>query len=153
MKSLKIFFIAIAILSYAVLITIVFIKTLNTSGQEPDIDNVLIYFLSGLCGLVGGIVATAFGVEIPEAVRQNKPRYRRKMSALGNLITTGSLKKDVNGPKELFGNIYAWVYTIVGLAAVVIWIIDKEPHSQIKNIATIFFGLFLVVVANFFDEK
>ena len=155
MKSLKIFFIVIAILGYAVLLAYVCIASLTTKDIEPKLSEALIYIANGLCGLIGGIVASAFGVSIPETVRVNKSKYNSKMSVLGSFIRTGTLRNDGNGSKstEFFGKLYAWVYIIIGVAAIVIWIKDDVPHSLLINIATISFGLILVVVANFFDEK
>lgn len=154
MKSLKIFLISITILGYAVLIAYCCIVSLKVTGVVP-ISDPLIYVANGLCGLIGGIVASAFGVSIPETVRVNKSNYNSKMSVLGSFIMTGNLRSVGNGSKskELFGKIYAWVYIIIGIAALVIWIKDDFTHPILKNIATISFGLILIVVKNFFDEK
>ena len=153
MKALKIFLVLIAILGYAVLITYCCVASLKAVDELPIIGEPIIYIVNALCGLVGGIVATAFGVPIPETIRATKSKYYGKMNVLGNLITTGKLSANEKGStsNKLFGTIYAWVYALIGIAAIVIWAADDVPHQLIKNIAIVSLGLISVVVVNTID--
>ena len=152
MKSLRIFLVAVAILGYAALVAYSCIASV-TAVKEPSISEPLIYVANALCGLVGGIVAVAFGVELPRQFYEGKSRYNRKMNALGSYIVNWklSVKENNTDLKELFGIIYAWVYFIVGIAAIVIWVADDAPHVIVKNISTITLGLLIVVVKNYMD--
>jgi hypothetical protein len=152
MTSLKIFLVSILVLGYAALITYCSIVSWSTEGIAP-FGEPLTYIANGLCGLIGGIVAAGFGVSLPKPFREETSRYNRKMISLGHFIMTWKLRidKEIPEPKQLFGIIYAWVYMIAGIAAIVVWVKVGTPHPVIVNIATISFGLILVVVKNYFD--
>jgi hypothetical protein len=76
--------------------------------------------------LVGGIVAVAFGQPAPAAFGLAEPR-------------------------SLLLSIYAFVYVLVGLAAIVTWVALQPQCTPliVRNLATTFLGLLLPVVANF----
>jgi len=154
MKPLRVLLVLVLILAYALIVAYCCIESIQVEGEEPSFNDSLIYIANGLCGLIGGITAAAFGVKMPDSFIENRSRYRTKMGALGNFVVTWKLQFVDNDAKlkELLGRIYAWGYCIVGLAAIVIWIIDDVPHDLLKTIATVSFGLFLVVVKNYISD-
>ena len=117
-----------------------------------DIDNAaLIYFTNGLTGLVGGIVATSFGIK-PETNTDStngKPPKITKLGNLGGLI----LADPESDSKEKLGFYYVLAYIIIGVAACIIWIIlDDNAFKSVSNLATTFFGMAIPIVAAFINE-
>lgn len=154
MKSLRVLLVLVLILGYALIVAYCCIESIRVEGQEPSLHDSLIYIANALCGLIGGITATAFGVSMPDSFKENRSRYGTKMGALGNFIVTWKLQvaDDDARLKELLGRIYAWGFCLVGLAAIVIWIIDDVPHDLLKTVASVSLGLFIVVVKNYLTD-
>ena len=154
MKPLRVLLVLVLILGYALIVAYCCIESIQVEGKEPSFHDSLIYIANGLCGLIGGITATAFGVKMPDTFKESRTRYGTKMGALGNFVVTWKLQlaDDDARLKELLGRIYAWGYCLAGLAAIVIWIIDDVPHDLLKTIATVSFGLFIVVVKNYLSD-
>jgi hypothetical protein len=150
---LAIFLVLLVIIGFAAVAIYSYYLTLTTDDQLPPISDPLIWAANALAGLVGGIVASAFGVELPKPLITQESRYKFKTKVMGNLITDGKLAADVpsSDNKTVLGQIYAWVYIIIGVAAFVVWISDDFPHAIIINLATVSFGLILVIVKNFFN--
>lgn len=96
-------------------------------------NEALTYVWTGTSVLVGGVVAVAFG--------QPEPK-----SFVARMI----------GPDQLV-IAYAWAYVIVGIAAIVVWVItDQQNHvtsSLVKNAATTFLGLILPIVSSFLRPR
>jgi len=159
MKTLKnplvVFLVIILIVIFIGLSLYAFYKTLTITGEVTLISS-LTYIGSTIAGLVGGIVASAFGVELPDDQGAGLTRYGRKTKSLGNLVTSGEISsaeaiKDPKNLKEKLGALYSWVYIVIGILAIIIWLIDDVPAEMVKNLASVSLGLILVIVKNFFS--
>lgn len=92
---------------------------------------------TGIAGLVGGIVATAFGVSAP----------RQKVATLSNVSTAGASER------QWIGGAYVVVYFLVGVAAVGTWVVNSDVTSVVvKNLASSFVGMVIPVVAGYFSK-
>lgn len=155
MKSSKnylvIFLVTTVIVGFALIAIYSFYYSINSDSTEIPQDR-LIYVANALMGLVGGIVASSFGVELPSGIRDNISKYNRKMSNVGNFVMTGKLKDEaLSKTKTILGNIYVWTYFLIGLGAITIWILDDTTLAIVDNLATVSFGLMLIIVKNYFD--
>ncbi len=130
---------------------------LDAEGKLPDdyaeqLNSALIYTTSVLTGLVGGIVASGFGVEKPDnptLLGNVKPKAMRLQNLGSYALTTNNSDKN----KENMGFLYALSYIIVGAVAVVVWIYLSENVIQsIANMATTFLGMMVPITAQFFKK-
>ncbi|MBJ7882807.1 hypothetical protein [Gelidibacter salicanalis] len=118
-----------------------------------DLSSGLIYVTTGLTGLVGGIVASGFGVKPQAGVpkRGEETAYAYKLQGLGSLAVP---EKQSDGTKEKIGLYYALTYFIVGAAAVIIWIhLDENAISSVSHMAMAFIGMVIAIVAQFFNTQ
>ncbi|PCJ94780.1 MAG: hypothetical protein COA50_10325 [Flavobacteriaceae bacterium] len=121
-------------------------------GKLPEnylqqLNSAMIYVTSGLTGLVGGIVATGFGVEIPDDGVDASPVNLK----LQNLGSFASRESDPDKTKEKIGFLYALSYIIVGIGAIIVWLILGDNTMQSVSImATTFFGMSIPIVAQYF---
>ena len=130
---------------------------LDTEGNLPDnyveqLNSSLVYTTSVLTGLVGGIVASSFGIEKPDdsALLANVKPIAMRLQNLGSyaLATNYSGKN-----KENMGFLYALSYIIVGVFAVAVWIYLSDSAIQsIANMATTFLGMMVPIAAQFFKK-
>lgn len=101
----------------------------------PMPDEAFTFVETGLAGLVGGIVAAAFGVSRPN----------EKISGLSNLSTAGASER------QWVGALYVSVYVVVGIATVFTWLFKAEVASTVvKNLGSTFIGMLIPVVAGYF---
>ncbi|NAY93004.1 hypothetical protein GTQ34_13855 [Muricauda sp. JGD-17] len=155
MKERKaiIVFLAGAFLVGYVIFSITLFKEAFQIVANPDLTPNLVFMniTSALTGLVGGIVATAFGVQVPKSAPPkgvNIPISRRqlKMQSLGTYSSPAKEDKQ----KELFGSIYAWAYILIGLASVVIWAFlstkTENVPQNVANMGTTFLGMAIAIV-------
>lgn len=154
-NPLVVFLVIVLLLIFIGLSLYAFYKTLTITGQVSLINS-LTYIGSTIAGLVGGIVASAFGVELPHEQVTGLTRYDRKTRSLGNLVASGELSgiesiKDPKKLKERLGALYSWVYIVIGILAIIVWLIDDMPAEMVKNLASVSFGLILVIVKNYFS--
>lgn len=118
-----------------------YLKEMNTS---------LIYITSGLTGLVGGIVATSFGVQQTENPNRNASPSAMKFQSLGTVLVSSNESDEM---REKIGYFYALAYILVGMASVIIWVVLNENTIQsVSNMATTFFGMLIPIVAQFFNR-
>lgn len=129
---------ALALLSiagYAIVSGTAILAVWNAIGSAPTPGAPLTYLFTALAGLVGGIVAVAFGVS-PQT---------GKLGGLSNLSTAGMSAKD------WIGGVYVVVYLLVGLTAVVTWFIrDPLTSDLVKNLAVVTVGMIIPIVAGYF---
>lgn len=86
---------------------------------------------------MGGIVATAFGVSAPS----------QKVATLSNVSTAGASER------QWIEGAYVLVYFLVGVAAVVTWVVNSDVASVVvKNLASTFVGMAIPVVAGYFSK-
>lgn len=106
--------------------------------STPVPNEAYTYVESALAGLVGGIVATAFGVSLPTA----------KLGGLSNLSTAGAVNR------QWIGAAYVVIYLVVGAAAIITWIFHADLVSGVvKNLACIFVGMVIPIVAGYFAKS
>ncbi len=133
---------------------------LKLPDSTTDISNTnLSYVSSLLTALVGSIVATGFGVVIPEAssgrIMASQPqlltgRLNIKLQSLGQVALNDPTNENL---KKSFGLIYALAYITIGIIASVMWVVlDTEATKTISNIATTFFGMLVGVVSLWFSK-
>lgn len=128
----------LAILGYAIVGGIALVDVWNAQGDvAPTPGEPLTYVFTALAGLVGGIVAVAFGVSPPG----------QKLNGLGNVSTAGL------SAQQWIGALYVVVYLLVGLTAVVIWFMKEPVTSElVKNLAVVTVGMIIPIVAGFFTS-
>lgn len=105
-----------------------------------------------LTALVGGIVATSFGVKPDDAKVQSTELFKIKTAYLGgNTIKSGNEKL-----KQVMGTLYSLSYVIIGFFAIGIWIFtqkdDTMVYEQVSNAARTFLGLLVAIVIGYFSK-
>lgn len=126
-------------------------RILDESGNLPSdyeklLNTALMYSTNFLTGLVGGIVAAAFGVKIKNPNDPNDNFNESKLSNLGNLISSTN--------PQLFGLLYALAYIAIGTTSIVIWIkLDDNAISLIFNMSITFLGMLSAIVIAFFSPQ
>jgi hypothetical protein len=117
-----------------------------TKNPKPDSD-AFIYVATALAALIGGIVAVGFGQKPPAFASAT---IAHNASALGIFLT--SLPNW--GWAEVLGGIYATIYVVFGIAAIVTWVVGPANPTPpiVKNLATTFLGMALPIIASFFRE-
>jgi hypothetical protein len=151
------FMVIVALLGYIICSVLLFKEAFELKGKEnPENNPALLYLASALTGLVGGIVAAAFGVK-------TKGDGMESMSTGGTPTPSGKLKIQRIGEfamganeeklKERLGNLYAWAYILIGVASIVIWaVLDAEATQSVTTNATTFIGMMLAIVSAFFKD-
>lgn len=125
----------LSIAAYAIVSGIAILAVWNAVGSAPTPGEPLTYLFTALAGLVGGIVAVAFGVS----------SETEKLGGLSNLSTAGASAKD------WIGGVYVVVYLVVGIAAVVTWSLrDPLTSELVKNLAMVTVGMIIPIVAGYF---
>jgi hypothetical protein len=105
---------------------------------EPQPTEAFTYIETGLAGLVGGIVAAAFGVSVPT----------EKVAGLSNLSTAGASER------QWIGGAYVMIYLLVGLAAAATWLVNSDVTSTVvKNLGSTFVGMVIPIVAGYFAKN
>lgn len=145
------FIVIVALLGYIITSILLFKEAFNQNeGSNPA----LMYITSALTGLVGGIVAAAFGVKVTpgegvDATVTTQSATKVKFQRVGEF----AMKSDSNSFKEKLGNLYTWAYILVGITSIVIWAMlgDKATQS-ITNTGTTFVGMMVAIVGAFFKD-
>jgi hypothetical protein len=134
-------------------------ELLDSNNQLPkdylgSIKSSLTYITSGLTGLVGGIVATAFGVKLPPTVKSKLNSIDNyNLKSLGRMVSA-SPNTPVEEGKGKLGFLYALAYIIIGVISIAIWIyLGDNTISEVSNMATTFFGMMIPIVASFFNNQ
>jgi|GEM_PF-5441978 len=117
--------------------------------DPTKINDILLYFTTGLTTMTGGIIAIIFGIPKLESNKPNPGKLETnytRLNNVGSILYFGKSEKY----KTLIGAFYTVFYTLVGFASIVFWIIaQEETTSGISNIATAFFGLLIPILSNF----
>lgn len=123
----------------------------------PVFKDTYIYIANILAGLVGGIVAVGFGQSPPPSPVGDLNILSRNAVGVGNFITSNAPQESRSQPsstsREMIGLIYAAVYVIMGLGAIIVWVASENTPDLLKNLATISLGMFLPIVTAFFKES
>jgi len=155
-----------ALLGFAVMLGRAIYLTF-TLAQAPTFSDTYSYVANVLGGLVGGIVAIGFGQSPPPMPADGPNIIARNAAGVGSLITADTspagrqpqpAPSAVRAPsnmrsQEIIGLIYAIVYILLGIAAIVAWVSDEYPPDLVSNLATVSIGLFVPIVAAFFREN
>ena len=162
----------IALLFYIITTIMLFVHALEVAGiLKPtssfgEFNKNVSYLNSGLTGLVGSIVATAFGVK--NAQNSNEPKThintlsakKQKLNRLASFIKPVpkvSIAQDYNTSesKPNLALFYVLSYIFLGLAGVIIWVAvgDTKAIPELKFMATAFIGLLVPIVANYFSAN
>ncbi|HEU4706445.1 MAG TPA: hypothetical protein VFS64_04595 [Solirubrobacterales bacterium] len=116
------------------------------SGDDPSWlgGDGMKYFMPGLTTLVGGVVATAFGVaQSPD----NPPATAR----LANLVEARKL--DAAAARKWIGRGYVLAYLVLGAAAAVTWAMKGgEAVEFIRTLAPAWGGLVLPISTSFLNQ-
>ncbi len=131
----------LAILGYGILagwqLVSVWIPSDGQGSGNPAVE----YTSAALTGLVGGVVATAFGVKRPDP----------NVNALNSLSGFATAAKDSSTTKQWIGTLYVSVYLIIGLLTVFTWAFPGSDASEaVKITASTFIGMVTAIVASFF---
>lgn len=154
------FMVIVALLGYIICSLLLFKEAFELKGQEnPKTNPALMYLASALTGLVGGIVAAAFGVKTDsdgnDANALNTSGSTATSSGKLKIQRVGEFAMGANEEKlkEKLGNLYAWSYILVGVASIVIWaILSTDATQSITTNATTFIGMMLAIVSAFFKD-
>jgi hypothetical protein len=115
----------VAVMSLVVLAAFVGVFVLVVINPDQASNEALTYVWTGVSVLVGGVVAVAYG--------QPPPKRSLLRELTPNVIVLA----------------YAWAYMLVGIAAVVVWVIVPSAPLLVHNAATTFLGLLLPIVSSF----
>lgn len=151
------FMVIVALLGYIICSLLLFKEAFELKGQEnPKTNPALMYMASALTGLVGGIVAAAFGVKTDsDANALNTSGGAATSSGKLKIQRVGEFAMGANEEKlkEKLGNLYAWSYILVGVASIVIWaVLSTDATQSITTNATTFIGMMLAIVSAFFKD-
>ena len=107
-----------------------FWQTLTVKG-EVTMGPPLLYLANILTPLVGGIVTYGFGLSGKPNGAPDDNVLKRSARGLGALIATGergNVPEAQTIPKHgNLGFLYALFYILVGVAAIVVWVVDDAP--------------------------
>ncbi|MGB3774404.1 MAG: hypothetical protein WA951_04035 [Leeuwenhoekiella sp.] len=154
-KTLVHFMVVLALVGFVVSSVVMFYQSFEVleEGKLPvdymeKINTAVVYLTSLLTALVGGIVAAAFG--ITQSKNPSLPSKDQKLNALGALTRSPPPGNDKNRTK--YGFAYALAYILIGISAVIIWVIlDSEASQGVATMATSFLGMMVPIVASFFS--
>ncbi len=135
---------------------------LDSQGHLPEgysmgLNPALIHIANGLTGLVGGIVAAAFGTQASKSPPSGADSTQHlKLRSLGNLVYSGTEEAQtpkLGMAKARYGFFYALAYILVGLAALVIWaVLGENTIPVVSNTAATFLGMMIPIVATYFKD-
>lgn len=145
----------LGIIGFACVSTFAFYKTLTTVAVPP-LREPLTYLANSLNGLVGGIVAVGFGVSPPSSGSTGLASLvTRNIIGLGSFIVENQSQA---GParlnaKQFIGALYALIYILVGIAAIVVWASDDNPPELVKTLAMVSIGMFGAIITAFLRDN
>lgn len=137
-------------------------ELLDPQGQLPEdhalsLNPALVHLTNALGGMIGGIVAAAFATKgTPSPGRAPESIHAHNLRSLGNLVY--SPEGTAQGPASArvqarFGFIYALTYILVGVVALVIWIVlGNSTLGAVAHSATTFVGMMVPIVATYFRK-
>lgn len=145
---LRLFFVLVALVGFSWLFISAFIQTFQAVEAPPIFSEPFTIAATTLAGLVGGVAAIGLGVPPPERLQaQRKGKVSQRFLAFGMRLAP-------NRPEDVqftMAAIYAALYTLVGLAAWVVWISKPlTTPALVKDLAGIVLGLGVAVVQSFF---
>ncbi|HEV2123015.1 MAG TPA: hypothetical protein VGW38_09610 [Chloroflexota bacterium] len=144
-RGLTAFLAVVALLGFVTIAITGIVATINAEGEAPTFNASLLYVASAVGALVGGVVAVAFGQKPPPDPKPNPSLLTLNLSAL----TTTTTAKASAG--QLIGGAYAVLYVLLGVAAVIIWVIYQDQTAEhVKALASTFMGLVVPIVRSFF---
>ena len=112
----------------------------STDGQGSG-NSAVEYVSAALTGLVGGVVATAFGVKQPDP----------NVSALNTLAGFAIAASGRSTTKQWVGALYVGIYLLVGLLAVITWAVPgSDASGAVKITASTFIGMTTAIIASYF---
>jgi hypothetical protein len=139
----------IALVLYVAGVVLSLIYTFK-GGKDPSFvtSEATRYVTTGLAGLVGGVAATAFGQAPPDPNGGTANRATRNLSSLGKVVTASA------SAAAAIGMAYVSAYLLLGLAALVAWLVKGGDTLELtKTLASTFFGLLIVVTGAFLRER
>lgn len=112
------------------------------ANNQPTAN--FLQFTSGLTGLVSGIVATMFGVKIPNI---DGGGNENKLTAMGHFISP----IDYTLVKQVLAILYIVGYFLMAIWAIKIWIgqPDNFRPQIIDGLAAVGFGIFVAIISGF----
>ncbi|NPV77050.1 MAG: hypothetical protein HPY59_11830 [Anaerolineae bacterium] len=145
---LRLFFVVIALTGFSWLFVSAFIQTIQAAEEPPVFSEPFTIAATTLAGLVGGVASIGLGASPPEKAQTlHKSKITQRFLAFG-------IRLAPNRPEDLqftLAAIYAALYTLIGLAAWVIWISKPQTTpALVKDLAGIVLGLGVAVVQSFF---
>lgn len=155
-KFLIVFLVALVLVGFLVISGYSFWLTLTVKGNV-HLSEPLSYLANALTGLVGGIVTYGFGLSPKPTGVPGDTALKRSAGGLGALIVTGETGQASTAQTAqkhgYLGFFYALFYILVGVAAIVVWVVDDYPPELVKNLAAVFLGMVLPMVTSFFREN
>jgi hypothetical protein len=129
---------------------IVYRKLLATPWTEQVQPKANFEFLaSSLTGLVGGIVAAAFGQKLPDPPGQHVTLTRR-LNAFGKFMSPF----DHEQARKILAAAYVLVYIAISIWAIVVWAGDHPYTPKLtNNLAVVSIGLFAAIVTSYFGDS
>lgn len=126
------------------------------SGDDPNFisSDGLVFILPGLTALVGGVVAVAFGVPAPKAEsKDGPPSSSAQVQSILSATTKGS-ERALKGASKWLGQLYIAAYVILGLIAMVTWMImGGDTIDYVRTLASAWAGLILPIAASNFQPS
>jgi len=135
---------------------VVYYKLLSTRWTEslqpkPNFE----FLASALAGLVGGIVAAAFGQKLPNPPGKalgHPPagmRLAMKLNAFGKFVSP----TDKDLPRQVLAAAYAVIYIGLSVWAIIVWARDIPYTPKLtNNLAVVSIGLFIAIITAYLNN-
>jgi hypothetical protein len=138
----------VVLLLFAVLFGLAIVSVWQSSSK-PGYNEGFLYAATALATLVGGVMAVAFNVRPPAP---SPPLTSSPPPPPGPLpIIHAAIDRLPPALPAILATLYVVVYMVLGLAAVITWVVRPGQTSDVvKNLATTFLGLALPIVSSFF---
>ena len=147
---LRLFFVVVALTGFSWLFISAFTQTFQATKEPPVFSEPFTIAATTLAGLVGGVAAIGLGAtpaERLQAQSKNKGKIAQRFLAFGVRLAPNR-SEDI---QYSMAAIYAALYTLVGLAAWVVWVSRPlTTPALVKDLAGIVLGLGVAVVQSFF---
>jgi hypothetical protein len=136
---------------FGALVLIGVVRTLRASEVAPSFNEPYLYVATGLAGLVGAVVAVGFGLKQPAPSPQNpSPIMAENAAGLGKILASAGAPTFA---QILLGSLYAVAYIVLGIVAIVVWIIKADlTPDLVKNMASVSVGMLLPIARTFLLE-
>jgi len=144
-KWIKLILSTIGLFGFILCYRALFLGNWNETNQ-PTAN--FLQLTSGLTGMVSGVVATIFGVKIPDG---GGAGIANKLIAIGGFI---SPFKNASA-KQIIAVLYVTGYFVMALWAIIIWIGPENSYRPqiIDGLAAVGLGLGLAVVTGFLGNS